>query len=105
MIIAKNNRGVKVLLSDIPEDLSAANSFFSPKFPKVMMDAIRIAIGRAKGTKRAAAYKISCKMMFISNPFPTRSSTYFHKNCMSNINIAIKKVATKGGRKDLIKNL
>ena len=41
---------------------------------------------------------------FKSRPLPTKSSIYFHKNCIRSKNIAIKKVAINGPKNDLIRN-
>ena len=42
-----------ILYNDNPEDLSAVNSLFSARFPKVIIDDNNIARGSAKGIKLA----------------------------------------------------
>ncbi len=48
-------RGDMALSSDIPEAFMAVSSNFSPKFPKVISDASRMARGSAMGTMLRAA--------------------------------------------------
>ena len=60
-----------------------------------MLD-MRIASGRAMFTIRALAYTSNCKMVMGSIPFPTKSSKYTQMNCISKMNIAIRKVMMKG---------
>jgi hypothetical protein len=43
------NKGLINRNREMPADLMATNSKLSPKFPKVMMDEIKIAKGRASG--------------------------------------------------------
>src|SRR6056297_2869348 len=93
-------RGNINLCKDIPADLIAVSSKFSPKFPKVMMDESKTARGRAIGTSRADAYTINSKITVHSNPFPARSSMYFHRNCINRMKREIKKVRTKGPKYD-----
>ena len=85
---------------EIPEDLMATNSKLSPRFPKLMIEEIRIAIGMANTIRAALAYQINFPMVAKSNPFPTRSSIYFHKICIINTKTAIKKVMMNGPKKD-----
>ncbi|MPN51812.1 hypothetical protein SDC9_199461 [bioreactor metagenome] len=40
-----------ILNNDIPADFMAVSSKFSPRFPKVISDASKIAKGNARGTK------------------------------------------------------
>ena len=80
-----------------------SNSLFSPRFPKVINDAIKMAKGKARGTKLADVYNSNSAIIEISNPFPTKSSIYFHRNCIKRINRTINNEIIKGGRKDLIK--
>ena len=68
------------LHKEIPPDLIAVSSKNSPKFPKVMRVANKMAKGNAIGTKETEAKAINFKIKIVSNPLPTKSSTYFHKN-------------------------
>jgi hypothetical protein len=79
----------------------ATNSKRSPKFPKVMMEEIRMAIGIASINIEALAYHKNFPTVKKSSPFPTKSSTYFHRFCIINTKNAIKNVMIKGPIKDL----
>ena len=65
-----------------------------------MIDDKSTAIGNAKGTTLADKKKISLASIKVSKPLPTKSSMYFHKNCMISTNKAIKKVSTNGPKKE-----
>jgi hypothetical protein len=43
--------------NDIPEDLMATSSKLSPRFPKVMIEEIKMAIGIASISNEALAYQ------------------------------------------------
>lgn len=86
---------------EIPADFMATNSKVSPRFPNVIIDDNNIANGRAKGISVAETYIINFKMIIKSKPLPTKSSIYNQKNCITNTNNDIKKVAKKGPIKDL----
>lgn len=88
--------------SDKPEDFSAVNSLFSAKFPMVMIEDKSIASGNAKGIKLAETKNKSSRITVILIPLPIKSSIYFQKNCMINMNMEIQKVTTNGPAKDLI---
>ena len=81
---------------EIPADFMATNSKLSPRFPKVIIEEIRMAIGIAKARREAPAYQINCPMVTISKPLPTKSSIYFQSICIINTNTAMKKVIMKG---------
>ena len=86
----------------IPADLMATNSKLSPRLPKVMMEESSKARGKARGTQLTATSPVKCANVGRSSPFPTRSSIYNQKNCITNTNKAIKNVAKNGPIKDFI---
>jgi hypothetical protein len=65
-----------------------------------MREERRMESGKAIGTKLAATYINSWTKTPNSIPFPTKSSMYFHKNCMSRTKMEMKNVAIKGDIKD-----
>lgn len=89
------------LSKEIPADFMATNSKLSPRFPKVIIDEMRIAIGIARVSSVALAYHTNVMMVKKSNPLPTKSSIYFHSVCIINTKSAIKKVTINGPMKDL----
>ena len=99
-IIEKKTRGLIKRSREIPEDLIATSSKLSPRFPNVMIEEMSMAIGIASIKSEALAYHKNCPMVIKSKSFPTRSSIYFHRNCMSNTNIEIQKVRMNGPMKD-----
>ena len=68
--------------SEMPDDLMATSSKLSPRFPKVMMEEIRIAMGMARVSIDALTYQRNWPMVMKSSPLPTRSSRYFHRPCI-----------------------
>lgn len=94
--MVKNISGRINLKREMPEDFMATNSKLSLKFPKVIMDEIKIAIGIASIRSEALAYQINCAIVIKSSPFPTKSSIYFHKLCIINTKNPMKKVMMKG---------
>ena len=54
MITENKSKGFSIFLKEIPAAFIAESSYFSPKFPIVINEAIRTAIGRANGTNLAA---------------------------------------------------
>jgi hypothetical protein len=64
-----------------------------------------MAIGMARIRSEALAYHINLQTVAKSNPFPTKSSIYFHKLCIINTKNAMKKVIMKGPIKDFIISL
>jgi hypothetical protein len=83
-----------------PLDFNAVNSLFSERFPKVIMDESKIANGSARGIKLADIYNNNSRITNVPSPFPMRSSRYFQKNCMTNMNMEIARVTRKGPAKD-----
>src|SRR5438046_3748787 len=98
---ATKNRGRINLNKEMPEDLMATNSKFSPSFPNVIIEDNKIAMGNASVTKVALAYTKNFPSVSASNPLPTRSSIYFHKVCIIKTNRVIKNVTMKGPIKAL----
>ena len=91
--------GRMIRTSETPADFIANNSNRSPRFPKVISEASKMANGSAIGTRKRAAYiNISAKIG-IPRPFPTMSSMYLHRNCISTINRQMPKVIKNNGRK------
>ena len=101
MIITSTTNGVMIRCKEIPEDFNASNSLCSPMFPKVMIDERSIDSGSARGTNPAEAYNNNSPITESSSPLPTRSSMYFHKNCIKRRNTAMKKVKINGPIYDL----
>jgi len=96
IIIVRITIGNIIRDSDIPADLRASNSKFSPRLPNVINEASKMARGSDNGTKDAAAYNMSSLNVDRDNPLPIRSSIYFHRNCMIRIKRVIKKVRMSG---------
>ena len=82
--------------NEMPEALIATSSKLSPRLPNVMSEESRIARGSASGIRTAPWYQINSRMIEAPNPFPTKSSIYSQKNCITSTSSVIKKVATKG---------
>lgn len=89
-----------ILTKEIPLVFNAINSNFSEREPKHMIEERRIERGNASGTKAADAKNNNSRITYHSRPFPTRSSIYFQRNCISRIKSTIKNVATKGPIKE-----
>ena len=83
-------------MNEMPEVLKALIWLVSPNEPKNINEEIRTAKGKDSGTNRAEAKNISWKIWNTSRPFPTKSSTYFQRNCISK---------KKTQRKNIKKNL
>jgi len=94
------SKGLMKRSKEIPADLIATNSKLSPRLPNVMIDEIKIESGNAKGIAVAVTYAVSLSKLENSNPLPTKSSIYFQKNCITNMNKVMKKVAMNGPMKD-----
>ena len=92
----KKMRGLTKRCSDTPADFAAANSQFSPKLPKAIIDDSKTAIGNAWGMMlRVVQYKnFRIKVMLI--PLPAMLSNVCQSNCITKTNRTIKKVARKG---------
>jgi hypothetical protein len=100
--IAIINNGCIKRSKAMPADFMATNSKLSPKCPNVIIDESKRASGKARGTIEAAYKPINFEIIEKSSPLPTRSSIYSHKNCITNTNNAIKKVAKNGPVKAFI---
>src|SRR5262245_1114823 len=87
----------------MPDDLNDVSSYCSPKFPIVIMDESKVASGIARGTVLADAKNNNCVITKPDKPFPTKSSTYTHRNCMMSTNSVTKNVMMNGGMNDLSK--
>jgi hypothetical protein len=61
-----------------------------------------IANGRANGISEAETKNNNSRITKTPKPLPIKSSMYFQKNCMINMNMEIQKVTTKGPIKDRI---
>lgn len=103
--IETTNNGCINRNKGIPADLIATSSKLSPRLPKVMIDESSNASGNASGTQLTATRPIKRESVIMSSPLPTKSSIYSQKNCITNTNNAMKKVAKKGPMKDFIINL
>ena len=88
--------GRKILKMESPADFNAVNSLRSESDPNAMIDATKMASGRARFTKRAEAYIINSAMTQGASPLPIRSSAYTQRNCMSNMNNATGMVTANG---------
>ena len=66
--------GVRMRGSEMPAAFMASSSFFSPIPPSVMMEASRVASGRAIGISVQAAQPKNSKITPRPSPFPTSSS-------------------------------
>ena len=65
-----------------------------------MMDANKMAKGKAIGTKVREAWKKSSPIILKDSPLPTKSSTYTHKNCINSTKITMKNVKMNVPKKD-----
>ena len=66
--------GKRMRGSEMPAAFMASSSFFSPMPPRVMMEASRVASGRAIGISVQAAQPRNSKITPSPSPFPTNSS-------------------------------
>lgn len=85
----------------MPAAFMAVNSKCSPKLPKVIREANKMANGNPSGTTDMMAYTKNSASTFISTPLPTKSLTCIHKNCISNMNMQMTNVKKKRPRKVL----
>lgn len=98
-------RGLKILWSEIPAAFIASSSLFSPIPPRVIIEANRVAIGRASGINVAEPHARNSRITSALSPFPTSSSIYNHRNCSINAKTTMKNVRAKGPRNDVTINL
>ena len=97
--------GRKVCIREIPAALMAVNSLLSPKFPKVIKEDSRMARGNAWGISISHMYHRNWAITSSVRPFPIRSSTYRHKNCIISTNWQMKKVPTNNSANCLVINM
>ena len=88
-------------ISDMPADFIAVSSKFSPKLPKVINEANRMANGKAMGTNVKMAYKKNSAKTDHDTPLPTSSEMCFQRNCINKIKIQIRKVIKNSEMKRL----
>ena len=84
--IIKIVSGCMMRNNEMPADFIAVSSNFSPKLPNVIKEANKIDNGNANGTTDATAYTKNSANTCSSTPFPTKSLTCIHTNCISKIN-------------------
>ena len=89
-----------ILKSETPADFIAVSSKFSPRFPKTINAASKMASGNAIGTIVKEAYQKNSPITSHDTPFPIKSCKCFHINCIKRISITIKKVIKKYVRND-----
>ena len=92
----KNNRGGIKYINGFPNELRAVNSDLSDNPPVSIIEASRIASGKAIGTKVIVEYHKSSIIMYHSNPLPIKSSIYFHRNCINKMKITTENVKKNG---------
>lgn len=68
------------------------------------MDANRVARGKARGISVALPQPKNSSITKKLSPFPTSSSIYSQRNCITNTNITMRKVIMNGPKKDLSVN-
>ena len=90
------NKGLIVSINEIPTDCIAISSDCSASFPVSIMDASNTDSGRAIGISVRVEYHNNSIIIFNSSPFPIKSSTYFHRNCISKTITTIDKVKKNG---------
>ena len=86
---------------EMPAAFMAVSSKFSPILPKVISDASKIASGKANGTNEKVEYMKNSARTDQSTPFPTKSVTCLHKNCINKIKIQMRNVIKKRVKKRL----
>ena len=84
----------------MPNELRAVSSEFSDKLPVNIIDANSMANGSAIGINVIVEYHSNSRIIYHSNPFPIKSSIYFHRNCIKRIIITIENVKQKGRTKE-----
>ena len=93
--------GRSIRNNDILAAFIAVSSKVSPKFPKVINEANNMANGKANGTKENVEYMKNSDKIDQLTPFPTKSETCLHKNCISKMKMQMKKVIKKRVKKRL----
>ena len=94
-------KGRMIRKRETPAAFIAVSSKFSPKFPKVISEANKMAKGKAIGIKEKVAYTKNSARTDIPMPFPTSSAMCFHKNCSNKMRIQIRKVIKNSVKKRL----
>ena len=64
-----------------------------------IVEASKMASGNAMGTIVREKRPTSCSSKDVSRPFPTKSSMYFHRNCIMKMNVVRPKVIISGTMK------
>src|SRR5574344_133108 len=85
----------------MPAAFMESSSLCSPKLPKVIIEAKRVERGMVYGSVVADPHPRNSRITHILRPFPTRSSMYIHRNCITKINAVTKKVMRNGPKNDL----
>ena len=93
--MAITTSGLKACISEMPAALMAVSSLLSPRFPKAMSEESSIARGKAWGISISPMYQKNCAITSTVSPFPMKSSTYRHRNCIISTNWQMKNVPTK----------
>jgi hypothetical protein len=96
MKIINTSNGLINLRKEIPDDLMATNSKFSPMLPNVIIEASKILRGNANGTSVVDMKISNWRIVQAFTPLPISSSMYNQKNCMTNTKSATKKVTING---------
>ena len=96
--------GTSTRASDTPEALMAVSSKCSPMSPRVIMELRSVASGMASGSTWQLPHIRNSRITLNSRPFPTSSSMYTHKNCMTSMNTTMARIAKNGPTNDLSMN-
>ena len=97
--------GRNACINDMPAALMAVSSLLSPRFPKAISDDSNIASGKACGISIRPIYQKNCAITSMVSPFPMRSSTYRHRNCIISTNWQMKNVPAKSRANCLTMNM
>ena len=87
-------------MNGCPSELNAVSSDFSESWPVNIMEPSKMASGRAMGIKVIVEYHNNSTTINHSNPFPIKSSIYFHKNCINKITTIMDNVKKNGRKND-----
>ena len=97
--------GMRILLREIPAAFIARSSLLSPILPSVIIDAMRVANGIARGSMVQDPHIRNSSITHRLNPLPTSSSMYNHRNCITRMNTTMRKTITNGPKKEVSMNL
>ena len=90
-------RGAMSRPNEMPAALIAISSPFSASWPMIMVEASRVASGRASGRARLhTPQNRNSRMVRMPRPFPTSSSMYSHRVCIIRMKTTIIRIATNG---------